>query len=265
MKIIFYTIAVIISLYLLACLYLYFFQNRLIYKPTREMLQPSAYQLNQFEEIKIKTIDNIICTAWYKPSQKGKETIVYFHGNKGNISGRSEKLKIFADHGFGVLALSYRGYGTSQGQPYEQGLYIDARSALDYLVNKNINLDNIIIYGESLGSGVAIQMNTEYKTKALILEAPYTSVVQLGYDRYPIFPVKMMIHDHFDSVDKINHILSPVLFFHGDNDKTIPMKYSKILYNKTIMPKYYVEFPNKGHVDLDANILAKEIEKFIAR
>lgn len=245
--------------------YLYFFQRNILYIPNKNLGMPSTYQLYNMGALSLKTPDKVSVTAWYAPPPNDQApVIVYFHGNAGNLSDRHEKFAKFLENPVGLLALSYRGYGTSQGSPTEHGLYEDARTVINYLINKGINQERIVLYGESLGSGVAVQMATEYPTvKALVLEAPYTSITRRAQEKYPFIPIGLLLKDPFDSLSKITQIHAPLLVFHGEKDDVIPIWHGKMLYEQATVSKEIHTFPNVGHTDFDLTKISHMTMDFI--
>ncbi len=256
---------ILVAIYLSAAGYLYINQRNIMYLPTADMKHPSFYGLSGTKEIKIKTDDNVKITLWYKPATYGEKTLVYFQGNNGNLSYRTDKIKSFINHGFGIMAVSYRGYGNSEGKPSEEGLYKDARSSIDYLIKHNINVSNLVFYGESLGSGIAVQMGTEYSAHAVILESPYTSVTDVAQERYPIIPVKTLIKDHFDSKSKIKNVKAPILIMHGYKDTVVPIAQGKSLFALANAPKEGKFFKEYNHTSFDYDVLASNTKEFSDR
>lgn len=241
------------------------FQRSLLYHPDRNLSSPQSYGLPEtMKPVMLSTDDGITVTSWYQPAEEGKPTIVYFHGNAGHMGDRSEKFIAFIDKGFGLLTLSYRGYGTSGGSPTEEGIYQDARAAVRYVLSQSVPETHIVIYGESLGSGVAVQMATEFqKAKALVLEAPYTSITRRASEIYFYLPVAWMLKDHFDSKSKIKSVRVPLLLFHGELDPTIPIAHGKELLEAANEPKKGIFYPHVAHTDFDEDVLAQEVNAFL--
>lgn len=237
--------------YMGGLLYLYSYQRHLVFKPSGQLEAPAHYGLTDITPITLTTGDGVHIRAWYHPAPSDTAPMVmYFHGNSGNLGGRAKKIKLLAEH-MGVIAISYRGYSGSEGEPSEQGFYEDARTALRYAHSLGIHDSRIIVYGESLGTGVAVQMATEYTVAGLVLEAPYTSLPALGAREYPYVPVAYLMKDKFDSLAKITHINSPLLIFHGEADPTIPIDHSRTLLANANAPKEAVFFPSIHHTDFD--------------
>ncbi len=257
------TITYVVIVYSSCVFLLYMFQRSILYVPDREKPDRRASNVIDMQEVTIETKDGLELLAWFKEPVKGKGTIIYFHGNAGNIGTRGPRMRPFLDSGFGVLLISYRGYGGNLGKPSEQGLYKDARAGFEFLLTKNINVRDIIIFGESLGSGVATQMALEYPTKFLILQSPYTSMVNLGQEKYPIFPVRLFLKDRYDSIDKIRDITQNVLIFHGAQDLVVPFVMGQELYNAASDPKELFIVKEKDHVDIMDRSMASKIMQYL--
>lgn len=236
-------------------------QRSLMYFPSGSLPHPKDVGLESMKEIVLKTADGLNLVAWYGVPKAGLPTLVYFHGNGGNISGRADKVRPFLQSGLGVLLVSYRGYGGNPGKPTETGLFYDGRAAFDYIKNLGTEESDIIIIGESLGTGVAVKMATEFAVKGLILEAPFTSAADVGQRAFPILPVKFLILDRFDSLKRIADIDAPLLIVHGERDKTVPVKLGKELFAKAKKPKVGHFLEKSGHNNLiDHGLLKIEMD-----
>ncbi len=232
---------------------LYGFQRKLMYHPATALGSPADYGLSGFTPLRLRAQDGTQLTLWYRKAEAGKPTVLYFHGNAGHIGDRAPMYRALAGHGFGVLALSYRGYGTSEGSPSEQGIYQDARAAIGYLTQQeHLAPGNIILYGESLGTGVAVQMATEFPIGLLALQAPYRSVVQRAAELYPYVPVSLLLKDRFDSLAKIGQVRAPLLLFHGLEDEVIPVAHGKAVFEAANEPKQAFFLPGVQHNDFDS-------------
>jgi len=256
-------IYILLILYLALLGVMFVFQRHLLYHPDRNVGSPQQYGLSGFEDLRAKSTDGLSIQMWYRPAKEGFPTIVYYHGNASNLGNRAGIYGALADKGFGVLALSYRGYGKSEGEPSEQGLYDDARAAIGFLTDsKHIPIEKILVFGESLGTGVATQMATEYPVGGLILEAAYTSVAARAAEIYFYIPVKLLIRDRFDSLSKIAKVKCPILFFHGELDPTIPVAHGRALIAAVTAPKETYFFPDIHHNDFDSNVLSAHVLDF---
>lgn len=225
---------------------MYLGQRYLLYYPNRDLKSPEFYELINFKVKTFQTADGIKITTWYKdPNNKEMPIIVYFHGNAGHLGFRSDRFRKLSDAGFGILALSYRGYGDSEGTPSEEGFYNDARTIMDSVKEDK---HKIIIYGESLGTGVATQMATEYKVSGLVLESPFTSVPDRAQQIYWWIPARFMVKDKFDNLSKIRSINNtPLLIIHGGKDTIVPLEHGKNLYNTAEKPRQFTSDENMGH------------------
>lgn len=243
-------------------------QRSILFQPEGILQAPSYHGISSMEEITIKTHDNVNITCWYHaPPDENSPLLVYFHGNAFHIGDewRVNKYKSFIDKNMGVAVISYRGYGKSEGTPTEKGIYIDADSTIAYLINqKKYKEQQLILYGESLGTGVSIEMALKYrKIKNLILEAPYTSIEQKGIERYPWLPVRILIKDRFDSISKIKKIKTPTLVIHGKQDRTIPVLHGKRILDELGSQKKKGLFPEENdHTNFDPNFLADSVSQF---
>ena len=250
----------ILTIYVLFALVMYLLQDRFVFVPSTDALEPQVYGLDGVEKHIIKTQDGVAITTWWKTPEEGFPTIVYFHGNAGHLGNRAYKFKPMTEHGFGIMAVSYRGYGASEGTPDEQGLYADARAAIhDVTAKKNQPVEKIILYGESLGSGVAVQMATEFPVGILVLEAPYTSVRNRAQEKFPFLPVGLMLRSHFDSIGKIRQVKAPLLLFHGEQDRVIPADHGRRLLQQAHEPKKGLFFPEYDHTNFSETMLANEL------
>lgn len=264
MPYVYYFIALLAVVYITLLVGLYFYQHHLIFHPEGKLEHPEHYGLKDFKLITLTTADSVQITTWIKSSTNATEPVlVYFHGNRGHIGDRFAKIAMFSRM-ISILAISYRGFGTSSGLPSEQGLYHDARSALNHLLQQNPD-QPIILYGESLGTGIAIQMATEFNISAVILEAPYKSIAARGAAQYPYIPVNHMLKHRFDSITKMKHITAPVLILHGEQDETIPVTDGKDIFAAANEPKELILFPDTHHTDFNLEQLTAHTMQFIAK
>jgi fermentation-respiration switch protein FrsA (DUF1100 family) len=253
----------VLAMYITLVGLMYILQRKMMYMPAKDIQQVEQYGLFGFGEHFVKTSDGVNIQLWYKPAAAGFPTIIYFHGNAGHIGDRAILLGALADKGFGVLATSYRGYGKSEGSPTEQGLYNDARASIDFLVSKQqVPISQIMLFGESLGTGIATQMATEYPVGALMLQAPYMSVAGRAAEIYYYIPVRLLIADKFDSIDKIDKVKCPLLIFHGELDDIIPIAHGKALFAKATCQKRSYFLPSVRHNDFDSGVISAHVLDF---
>jgi hypothetical protein len=242
---------------------MYVMQRSLMYFPDRQPLQPAQAGLPEMQIVRFGTADGLELMAWYRPASGERPTIVYFHGNGGNIAGRGYKVKPYLDAGYGVMLAEYRGYGGNPGSPHEAGLYADGRAALDWLAVQGVSPERLVIYGESLGSGVAVQLARERAPAALVLEAPFSSAVDVAASAYWFLPVRWLIKDRFDSVAKIGAVRAPLLLIHGERDHVVPVRFGRRLFDAAAEPKEAIFLPQGGHNDLPDHGLMPAVLEFL--
>ncbi len=253
---------IIMTSLLTAYFALYFCQRSLLYFPSTETPNRSSYHALSMEKVSFKTKDGITLSAWYKKAAPNKATIIYFHGNAGHWGHRFSYVKNYLDQGYGVLIFSYRGYGGNLGSPTEQGLYLDGQAANDYLASKNIRC--LVYYGESLGSGVAIELATQNSVNGIILQSPYTSIKALANHHYPWSPLEPW--DKFNSLSKIAQInKSNLLILHGKQDKLIPYRHSIELYKKANGDKQLKLYPNTNHHNLKSIQIINDVSTYLSK
>lgn len=226
-------ILIIFTLYVSFSLILIVFQNQLIYQPTRKILQTPAHIGMDYENLTLMTSDNEMINAWYIPAlnTEVKTTFLLFHGNDGNMSTRLETLTLFKSLGLNTLMIDYRGYGQSQGIATEKNTYEDGQTALNYLINeKHLNYSDIIIFGRSLGGGIATELASRFTVRALILESTYTSIPAAAKDVYRWFPIRYLIQTQYNNLVKLPKIKCPILIIHSEQDDYIPYKHGVQLY-----------------------------------
>ncbi|MDP3705310.1 MAG: alpha/beta hydrolase [Legionellaceae bacterium] len=243
-------------------LLLHIFQRSLIYFPTVETPKLQDYHASDMVRVLLRTQDSIELASWYKPAATNQPTILFLHGNAGHIGHRMPLVRQFIQAGFGVFLLEYRGYGGNKGSPTEQGLYEDGRAALQFLHQKDVNPEQIALYGESLGTGVTTKLASENPVCAVILQSPFTSLVSLARYHYPWILIKPT--DQFDSLDRMQNIHSPVLVLHGKQDKLVPFIEGLTVYNRANLPKKIVMFEEQSHNDLwDAQGFSEKVIHFV--
>ena len=236
--------------YAVFCVTLGIMQGSLIYFPDPVTFVPADWALKELQPLNVTTKDGLNLVSWYSPPRNhDKLTIVFFQGNAGHLGYRNYKVRPWLNAGYGVLMVGYRGFG-NPGMPSEQGFYSDARAAIDALKAKGVPDKSLVLYGESMGTGVAVQMATEYQAAGLILESPYTSVPDVGADRYPLVPVRFLVRDKYDSLAKIGRVHMPLLLLHGEMDQVVPVKFGRQLFAAANEPKQAEFVPDAGHNDV---------------
>jgi len=234
--------SIFLVLFLIVVCALWFrnFEWHNIFFPTKGITQTPAQFGIDYQEVTLKTEDDFKLYAWFVSAQTHSDiTIIFSHGNGGNIASRIEKISFLRDLGLNVFIYDYRGYGNSQGRPSEEGLYRDGSAAYDYLVKtKNISPDKIIAYGESLGAAVATYMAKNFKLRAIILEGAFTNAKDMAKEIYPFLP-SFFIRSRLDSMENIKNSNIPKLFIHAQLDEIVPYELSKKLFQAAPEPKYF--------------------------
>jgi fermentation-respiration switch protein FrsA (DUF1100 family) len=226
------------------------FERRLIYFPTRELdVTPAALGLAH-EEMDVRAEDGVRIHGWFLPAKGSRLTLLVCHGNAGNVSHRLDRaLLVQARLGLDVLLFDYRGYGQSEGRPDEEGTYRDGRAAWQWLRARGLGADRIVVFGESLGSGVALQLALEVAPRALVLESPFTSIPDMARAVYPFLPVWPLVRTRYDNLAKIGRLRCPLLVLHGEKDEVVPFAQGRRLFEAAREPKRFYAIPGAGHND----------------
>lgn len=230
--------------------------------PTAERTSPQAAGFPEAEEHVLATADGEKVIVWHVPARPGRPVVLYFHGNGDFLAGFFGRFHELIADGIGVIALSYRGYAGSTGHPSERGLLLDAAAASAFTTAR-YNAERIVVWGFSLGTGVAVALAAEQPIGKLILEAPYTSIVDVAASAFPIFPVRLVMKDPFHSDQRIARVKAPLLIMHGARDPTIPVAFGERLFALANEPKQFVRFPEGGHNDLDDYGATAAAQQFI--
>ena len=246
---------------LLALMYL--FQRSLMYFPDATRTPPAAAGLPEAEEVVLTSDDGEKLVAWHVAPKGAKRLVIYFQGNAGGLNLRADRFRWLIADGTGLLALSYRGYGGSSGKPSEAGFIRDAIAAYDFAAAR-YSPKRIVVWGESLGTAVATAVAADHDIGALILDAPFTSAVDVGAAAYPFVPVRWFMKDTFHSDERIVHVDAPLLVLHGEQDRVVPIAFGERLFKLAPEPKRMVRFPLGGHVNLDDYGAAKVVRGFLS-
>lgn len=241
---------VVVGTYLVLGLLAWIFQRRLIYFPdARPVQRPGGAFWEAVREVEIRTADGETLEAWYRGGER-PVTVLVFHGNAGHRGHRASMLEHLHALGYGVLLPDYRGYGGSTGEPSEEGLYEDALACRSWL---DRNVEGAVVYlGNSIGTGVAVELAARRGPAALVLRSPFTSLVDVGQSAYPFFYVRPFMRDHYDNLSKIGRITCPLLCIHGDRDRIIPLNLGRRLFDAANEPKRWLAIPSAGHNDLES-------------
>ncbi|MFO7765088.1 MAG: alpha/beta hydrolase [Pelovirga sp.] len=223
-----------------------------IFFPTRELVMTPQSAGLSYDEVNFTAADDTRLHGWFVPGQPGAPVVLFFHGNAGNISHRVHNLqRLHHNLGVSVFIIDYRGYGNSTGKASEEGLYADARGALDWLHDNGWSNENIIYFGRSIGAAVATQLALEKKPTGLVLESPFTSVAAMGRRHNPIlyFLFGWLLQSHFDTLAKIDQLNTPLLLLHGTRDTIAPSNMAEHLYARAKQPKTLHLIEGAGHND----------------
>jgi fermentation-respiration switch protein FrsA (DUF1100 family) len=253
--------------YLLFCAILYLLQDKMLFVPTKNLeALPSDAGL-QYQDVFFTSSDNTELHAWYIPSDKKRAVVLLSHGNGGNISHRIEKLSMLHALNLDVFIYDYRGYGKSSGTPTESGIYLDAMAAWDYITkSKGIKPEEIVLYGESLGSAVSIELASNVPVAAIIIEGGFTSLRELAQRLLPYVPARYLCRYDFDSLSKVKGLMYPKLFIHSIDDEIVPFTMGKRLFVEAPGPKGFLQLSG-GHNDgfyISKHIYMEGIKAFLA-
>jgi fermentation-respiration switch protein FrsA (DUF1100 family) len=242
---------------------MYVMQRSLQYHPDPLRTPPAVAGLPEAREVVLDTPDGEKVIVWNVPPRDGKPLILYFHGNAGTLRDRAGRFRALVADGTGLVALSYRGYGGSTGSPSERGLTIDAEAAYRFALGE-APAGRIVVFGESLGTGVAVALAASRQVGSVILESPFTSAADVGAAAYWFLPVRPLMKDPFYSDRLIGKVTAPLLVLHGARDRVVPIELGERLFALAHEPKRFVRFPEGGHVDLDHYGGIEVVREFLA-
>ena len=255
----------VVLAYFIIILFVYFYQRNLLYHPSENNYLNDKITFN-YEEIFIESDKNINLKSWFIKKDLNKfKTILIFHGNAGNLFNRVYKLNELNKLDVNILLISWRGFSGNKGKPTEKNLYHDAEEAIKWLNNRGAISKNIILYGESLGTGVATELGTSNAFGGIILESPFTSIANAAKIYYPYLPVNTILKDRYDSIGKIKNITTPILIMHGKKDNIVPQKMGLELYEKANQPKFSYFPENDDHMMEYNDNLLNSIKLFISK
>ncbi|MFM7344840.1 MAG: alpha/beta hydrolase [Tagaea sp.] len=250
--------ALALGVYALVVGAMYLGQRSFIYHPSPIPIDADKMRAGGYAPIAVRTADGLELTAWRRPGDPGKPTIVLFHGNSQDASWRVDIAAQAARHGYAVVLATYRGFGGNPGTPSEEGLYDDARATLDASGD-----GPLVLWGESLGTGVAVKMAAERRVAGVILQSPYTSVAERAGEVMWWLPARFLVKDRFDSIARIASINAPLLIVHGTHDAVIPIRHGRALFAAALEPKRFVELPDRGHNEMHGPEFEAAVRKFL--
>ncbi len=259
-------IAAAVILYVGVLITMYFLQPSLVYFPSRTIEStPNDIGLD-YEEVTLKTDDGVEIAGWFIPAPQARATLLFCHGNGGNISHRLESIEQFHRLHLSVFIFDYHGYGKSGGHPGEKETYLDAKAAWNYLTaTRGISPDSIIIFGRSLGGAVASWLASRHQSKLVIIESSFLSLPDIGAYHYPFLPVKLLARFKYNTKDRLTEIKAPILFIHSPEDDVAPYAQGKKLYELAGEPKEFLQISgrhNEGYIQSDAEY-RRGIEAFL--
>tara|TARA_Y100000389_G_C17358236_1_gene462279 strand:- start:196 stop:996 length:801 start_codon:yes stop_codon:yes gene_type:complete len=265
MKYLYFIIFSLAAAYTLVLIFIYLNQRNLLYHPTENNYLEDKINFN-YEEVLIETEKNIQLKSWLiKKNLEKYKTLIFFHGNAGNLFNRVHKLNELNKLNINILIISWRGFSGNSGKPTEKNLYFDGKMSIKWLNDLGVSNDKIILYGESLGTGVAVELGQSNTFNSIILESPFTSIAKAAKIYYPYLPINLLLKDRYDSIDKINKITKPVLIMHGMKDNIVPYEMGVKLFQKANQPKYsYFPREDDHMMDFDAKLI-KIIKDFIKK
>jgi uncharacterized protein len=245
-----WSLAWCVAIYILMVAGMAVFQRRLQYFPDRHLTNPAQVGMSGVEDLRLTTDDGETLVAWYVPAKDGHPLVLYFHGNGGALVDRVQRFLAFAASGYGLLAISYRGYGGSTGSPTQKGLMADGETACRQARARGYGGGRIVLMGESLGTGVAIALAATHEAAALVLDSPFSSAAEVAAAHYPMFPVNWLMFDQFRSDLVIGGVHIPVLVMHGDEDDVVPIRLARRLFELANEPKTFMRVSGGKHLVL---------------
>jgi fermentation-respiration switch protein FrsA (DUF1100 family) len=266
-RFIFSAVKVVVIVYAMVVGILWLMQDQMLYHRSdgAPMLNDPAL-LPKREIVCLTTEDGLNLRSWYfRAARSDLPTVLFFHGNAGDIGNHLPFAKFLIEAGYGLLALEYRGYGGNPGTPREAGLVADGRAAFGFLNSQGIPDSSIVLYGESLGTGVAVQLAAEHPVRAMILRSPYTSIAEVAAIQLPYLGARWLVRDKFDSMAKIGGNKAPLFVFHGAQDALIPMALGRALFDAAAEPKTWLTVEGAGHNDVQTPEAERAMLDFLGK
>jgi len=226
-------------------------QRKLIYFPSAFVPDPETVGLRSAVRVAFPTSDGLTLNGWFvSPDTNPKFSVIVFNGNAGNRAYRAPLAHALVRAGMSVLIFDYRGYGGNPGSPTEDGLKVDARAAHSYVLSRaGVDPSRVVYFGESLGTGLATDLALEFPPAGLILRSPFPSLTAVGQHHYPWLPVRWMLRDRYDTLERIQHLRAPLLVIAGDLDSIVPISLSRQLFEAAPEPKRWLSLPGADHND----------------
>ena len=224
-------------------------ENRLIFHPSTEILRTPRDVGLEYQDIYFTTADNVRLNGWFIPHPQASVTMIWFHGNAGNIADRVDNIKLLHDKTrIGIFIFDYRGYGRSPGSSSETTTYLDGEAAMNFVRSQlRVESKNLVIFGRSLGAAVAAEMASRHDSRAVVLESPFVSIREMAKVILPAVPIGPLLSAKFDVIDKVGKITVPLLVLHGDQDEIIPFEHGKKVFAAAREPKQFYPITGAGH------------------
>lgn len=247
------TVGGVLALLLLYAVFLVACEDRIIYHPYKYpegIWNPSSFNV-QVEDVFFQAKDGTNLHGWYIPSANAQATLLWFHGNAGNLTHRLENIQQLQPLNLNIFIFDYRGYGKSEGKPSESGIYQDSRAAYDFLIQEKnvVPLESLFLFGRSLGGICAVEVAASNPAAGLILESVFTSAKEMAGKVFPIMPIGWAIRSKFSAIEKVPDLKLPKLFLHGTEDEIVPYKLGRKLYSAAAEPKEFYDIEGAGHND----------------
>ena len=246
-------LVVILVVYAAMNTYMYASQRQLMYFPAVERVTPAQVGLTNVDEVTLQPASGLDLISWYGAARAGYPTVLFFHGNGGAVQHREYRFRDYMAAGYGLLIVGYPGYGGNAGEPSEAAFRDASLAAYDFLRGRGVTGENIVLYGQSLGSSIAIQLAAQVNAQRLILEAPMSSAADVAKTHYPFLLVDLLLQDTYQSIEHIDRINMPLLVLHGSDDRIIPIELGRKLFAKAVEPKRFIELEGAGHNNLRAH------------
>ena len=258
-----YIFILVFVIYFVTAVSIYFLQRKLLYHPAVDNYLNEKNLNHKIQKIYVKSDNDLI--GWYHKKNKNFKTLLFFHGNAGRLDNRIYKLNEISNLDLNYLIVAYRGFSGNAGKPSEFGLYKDANESKKWLNQNGVRDEDIILYGESLGTAIAIDMGQNFRLSGIILESPFTSMTKLAKKYYPFLPINLLLKDKYENLKKIKNINFPVLVMHGKKDKIVPFSMGKTIFENANKPKYSYFNDFDDHMMEFNKDLLESINSFIKR
>ena len=256
-----YIFILVFVIYFVTGVSIYFLQRKLLYHPAVDNYLNEKNLNHKIQKIYVKSDNDLI--GWYHKKNKNFKTLLFFHGNAGRLENRIYKLNEISNLDLNYLIVAYRGFSGNGGRPSELGLYKDANQSKKWLNQNGVRDEDIILYGESLGTAIAIDLGQNFKLAGIILESPFISMTKLAKKYYPFLPINLLLKDKYENLKKIKNINFPVLVMHGKKDKIVPFSMGKTIFENSNKPKYSYFNDFDDHMMEYNQDLINSIENFV--